>query len=161
VLVAVIGFEYLKPQPPTAESIAASATASAPVVVLELSTRHGEQVEKRLEDGSVIRLNTDTALRVVLAPDTRLVYLDRGQAVFEVVHDASRPFHVIAGSADITDVGTKFDVYIQGDSTRVTVLEGQVGVVTADKRTEGKLLLSAGQQTHITPEAGPGTVTAV
>ncbi|HEY2163060.1 MAG TPA: FecR domain-containing protein [Gemmatimonadaceae bacterium] len=58
----------------------------------------------------------------------RWVEIERGQAVFEIAHDPSRPFRVIAGSAEVIAVGTKFDVYLAGNSTLVTVVEGRVTV---------------------------------
>jgi len=65
---------------------------------------------------------------VLLEPDRRLVYIERGQVVFEVAHDPRRPFRVTAGSAEVTAVGTQFDVYLQGDSTLITVVQGRVTV---------------------------------
>jgi transmembrane sensor len=58
----------------------------------------------------------------------RTVTLDAGEAYFDVVHDASRPFVVYAGNRRITDLGTKFSVFRNGDDVRVTVREGRVKV---------------------------------
>jgi transmembrane sensor len=54
--------------------------------------------------------------------------LTSGQADFEVAHEPDRVFRVIAGSAEVVDLGTKFDVRLQHDSTVVTVVEGRVAV---------------------------------
>ena len=51
-----------------------------------------------------------------------------GQANFEVVHEPDRAFRVVAGAARVVDLGTKFDVRLQHDSTIVTVIEGRVAV---------------------------------
>ncbi len=58
--------------------------------------------------------------------------LDAGEAYFEVVHDAQRPFVVYAGNRRITDLGTKFSVFRNGDDVRVVVREGRVQVEMLD-----------------------------
>ncbi len=81
-----------------------------------------------LEDRSVIVLNTDSEVRVALTPHLRRVELVRGEAIFEVAHDALRPFIVSAGRTAVRAVGTRFDVRRLGDSVEVTVDEGKVAV---------------------------------
>jgi transmembrane sensor len=81
-----------------------------------------------LEDQSVVELNTNSEVRVALMPTLRKVELVRGEASFEVVHDASRPFIVSAGDTAVRAVGTKFDVRRLDNSVEVTVDEGQVAV---------------------------------
>jgi transmembrane sensor len=95
------------------------------------ATRHGEQITRRLADNSVLRIDTDTAVTVRYSRKQRLVEVARGQVLFEVAHEGGRPFRVVAGPAEVVDVGTRFDVYLQHDSTLVTVLEGQVMVALA------------------------------
>src|SRR5262249_46787455 len=96
------------------------------VTALHFSTRHGEQQTHRLADGSVLHLNTDTAVTVQYSKTERQVEITSGQAGFEVVHEPERPFHVFAGPAEVIDLGTKFDVRLRSDSTVVTVVEGRV-----------------------------------
>lgn len=102
--------------------------APAAASVQRFSTRHGEQRSERLSDGSLLSLDTDTAVAVRYEPTERVVTLERGQAVFEVAHDAARPFRVLAGAAEVIAVGTRFDVYLKGSTTLVTVTEGRVTV---------------------------------
>ncbi len=104
----------------------APAGAPAAATVLQLQTRHGEQLSRRLADGSLLHLNTDSAVTVRYDGAERLVVLGAGQADFEVAHEPGRAFRVIAGSAQIVDVGTKFDVRLDAGSTVVTVIEGRV-----------------------------------
>ena len=54
------------------------------------STVRGEQRIQRLPDGSVLHLNTDSAVTVRYSRTDRLVTLDRGQALFEVAHQDER-----------------------------------------------------------------------
>jgi transmembrane sensor len=100
---------------------------------LVYATRIGERPTVRLIDGTRIQLNTDTAMRASITQATRTVTLEKGEAYFEVVHDASRPFTVLAGNRRITDLGTKFSVRRDGDKVIVVVQEGRVRVDSLDK----------------------------
>ena len=82
----------------------------------------------RLADGTQVELNTNTRLHADVNGLSRTVMLDSGEAYFDVVHDAKRPFTVYAGNRRITDIGTKFSVFRDGDDVRVTVREGKVRV---------------------------------
>jgi transmembrane sensor len=84
-----------------------------------------------LADGSKVELNTETRLRAAVTGRTRDVWLDRGEAYFEVAHDASRPFVVHAGAKTVTVLGTKFSVRRNGDQVVVAVVEGRVRVADA------------------------------
>ncbi|HEY1075111.1 MAG TPA: DUF4880 domain-containing protein, partial [Fontimonas sp.] len=64
-------------------------------------TGNGEQHSLALDDGSTVLLGGDTALDVDLQAETRRVALARGEAFFEVAHDAARPFVVDAGSSHV------------------------------------------------------------
>ena len=106
------------------------APVSAPntTTAIHFQTRHGEQQTHRLADSSILHLNTDTQVTVRYGDSERLVVLDSGEADFEVVHEPARPFRVLAGPAQILDLGTKFDVRMGGKSTLITVVEGRVAV---------------------------------
>jgi transmembrane sensor len=95
---------------------------------LLLTTAVGEQLTRTLNDGSLIELNTDSEVRVQLTEGQRSIYLLRGQAVFSVAHDESRPFVVFAGDRRVTALGTLFEVRLDNDMTQVTLLEGKVKV---------------------------------
>ncbi|BBC74006.1 conserved hypothetical protein [Altererythrobacter sp. B11] len=81
-----------------------------------------------LSDGSKVELNTASSVRTVLLPKKREVWLDRGEAYFEVAHKDGQPFIVHAGNRQITVLGTKFSVRRDGDAVTVSVLEGRVRV---------------------------------
>lgn len=97
----------------------------------ELETATGEQRTFELEDGSVVSLNTHSRVAVRLGTHAREVRLLRGEALFHVAHDPSRPFLVSTDDAVVQAVGTQFDVYRRDDGTVVAVLEGRVNVTTA------------------------------
>lgn len=85
-----------------------------------------------LADGTRIQLNADTQVRTDVTTAQRTVMLEHGEAYFDVVHDARRPFVVIAGNRRITDLGTKFSVRRDGDDIKVIVKEGRVRVDIVD-----------------------------
>lgn len=94
----------------------------------EYIARAGQDRTVRLTDDTAMYLTADSAVLVRFNEHRRLVQVERGQALFEVAHDATRPFQVRAGNTVIEDVGTVFDVSTQPQQTLVTVLEGQVAI---------------------------------
>jgi transmembrane sensor len=147
-------------------------SVSSGATALHYETRHGEQQSHRLADGSVLHLNTDSAATIRYGKNERLVTLTSGQADFDVAHDPDRAFRVIAGSAEVVDLGTKFDVHLQHDSTVVTVIEGRVAVssspTTEELRTGSNqsharrvVQLGANQQISVTEGEWPATPVAV
>ncbi len=92
------------------------------------STGVGEQQVATLEDGSRIALNTNSRLQVRYGASERLIELDHGEAMFEVAHNAARPFIVRAGNKQVRAVGTSFVVRRDGDAVVVTLLQGKVAV---------------------------------
>ena len=112
------------------------------------ATGVGEQRLVQLADGSSIRLDTASRIRVRFADDRRLVDLERGQALFTVAHDRDRPFIVDAGATQVTAVGTVFDVRRDGATVRVTLVSGAVDVTP---QGEGRAVrrMTAGEQTRV------------
>jgi transmembrane sensor len=103
-------------------------TASDGMTALHFETRRGEQLTRRLADDSVLHLNTDSAITIRYGKHERVAVLTTGEADFEVAHEPERAFRVLAGSVEVSDLGTKFDVRLERDSTVVTVVEGKVAV---------------------------------
>ncbi|MBW4051554.1 MAG: DUF4880 domain-containing protein [Proteobacteria bacterium] len=94
-----------------------------------LSTAIGQERHVTLADGSRLTLNTNTLLAVKLTARRREIYLRRGEAHFDVIHDPSRPFFVHAGDAVIRDLGTQFEVRLHSDrDVDVMVDQGRVEV---------------------------------
>ena len=95
---------------------------------VRFATGHGEQRSWTLTDGSVVQLNTDSAVRVAFDRKERFVELTQGQVYFYVAKDPQRRFRVIVNGADIVAVGTQFDIYRHDQSVLVTVTEGRIAV---------------------------------
>jgi transmembrane sensor len=119
------------------------------------STAHGEQSERVLPDGSVLHLNTDSQVTVHYSRRERVVDLDRGQALFQVMHQGERGFRVAAGDAQVLTVGTQFDVYRRPGAVRVTVVEGTVAVYTGPRQlTPIARRVGAGYQVEVRGQVG-------
>jgi transmembrane sensor len=134
------------------------------ITALHFETRHGEQLSRRLADNSVLHLNTDSAVTIRYGKTERLVMLTSGQADFEVAHEPDRAFRVIAGSAEVVDLGTKFDVRLEHDSTVITVVEGRVAVgpsSSSQNHSPRFVQLSADQQIRMSDGEWPATPTTV
>lgn len=117
-------------------------------------TAEGEQATATLPDGSLVHLNTDSALTVDYSGAERRVALLRGEVLFEVSSDPDRPFRVTAADGVIEAVGTAFVVRRGADAASIAVTEGKVSVTSpakgpAEGVAEGTTVLAAqGQRTR-------------
>jgi transmembrane sensor len=118
------------------------------------STEIGENRSITLADGSTVNLNARSKLRIRFSKAERQVELLEGQALFEVRHDAHRPFIVRSGGTLVRAVGTQFDVYRGSGGTTVTVLEGRVTVADAVRAPDPAhaTFVSAGEQVTATAQ---------
>lgn len=80
----------------------------------------------RLSDGTTIEMAPGARLRASLEGDERRVRFEEGVALFNVAHDASRPFVVTTRFGDIRVLGTSFVVRLGPDAAITTVLSGRV-----------------------------------
>lgn len=122
---------------------------SGSVELLHLQTALGEQRTEVLSDGTQVVLNTDTTLLVRMGPQQRELELLSGEAYFDVVSNAQRPFVVTIGDATVTAIGTAFNIYRAQQRSEVTVTEGVVRVTevtVSSARAANTELLYANQQ---------------
>lgn len=110
---------------------------------IHLVTLKGQAKPFVLEDGTRVLLDADSQLLARIGHHSRHISLVRGEALLTVSHDPSRPFEVTVGAGRIEDLGTEFDIEYLSDSSRISVLQGRVGVLTP----RGRTLLAAGQST--------------
>jgi len=102
------------------------------------STMVGEFRRVPLKDGSELALNTDTIATVEFSGNHRVVNLERGEALFTVAHDTSRPFDVHSGRIVVRAVGTRFSVHKHGElSADVLVAEGKISINPPSSSTFG------------------------
>ncbi len=85
-----------------------------------------------MPDGSRIELNTDTVLRTELSSNRRFVALEKGEAYFDIVHDAQRPLIVQVGMQRIVDLGTQFSVHRDRSRLEIKLVEGRAQFETAN-----------------------------
>lgn len=110
-----------------------------------LHVAEGKTAQLILPDGTHVWLSVDSEIAFNShfgegAP--RRVAL-RGEAFFDVHHDAASPFTVDAGECHTTVYGTRFNVRnIEGDAPQVTLVSGKVGVSYHSKT----VMLSPGHQ---------------
>jgi transmembrane sensor len=145
-------------------SISPGITSADPVVTQQFSTQHGELQTLRLTDNSILHLNTDSAVTVRYSHSERSVTLTVGEADFEVVHDPTRPFRVFAGAAEVTDVGTVFDIRLRNEAAVVTVIQGRVAVNNRSQsgpQQSQSVELGAGQQISVTDQSLPSSPISV
>jgi transmembrane sensor len=107
-------------------------------------TSLGEREIVALADGSRVQLSSDSAIDIRYGADQRRVRLVRGEAYFDVVHDAQRPFVVDAGDDAVHDIGTAFSVRLEGDGVAVVVERGAVEVTGG----AAPVMLAPNQRVH-------------
>lgn len=124
----------------------------------DLYTGIGKPQSQKLADGSVLELDTDSAVRVTIGSARRDIVLLRGRLAIAVAKDPSRPLHVLSGGVDAMAVGTRF-VVDRGDlGTEVGVHEGIVRVSTANGEP---VELRAGQQAFVGSSQAGARVSAL
>jgi transmembrane sensor len=132
---------------------------NTPTQEVVYATQAGERPTIHLVDGTQIQLDANSRLRATVSTAERMVTLEKGEAYFEVTHDADRPFVVIAGKHRISDLGTKFSVLRDGDEVRVVVSEGRVKVDNVDTLSPekpifadgGNIVVAKADETLLTP----------
>jgi transmembrane sensor len=96
-----------------------------------LSTPRGGQYQLTLPDGSKVWLDAASSIKypTSFSGKDRTVEIT-GEAYFEVVHDAGKPFRVKASRQLVEDLGTNFNIMAYGNEAAVitTLLEGKVKV---------------------------------
>lgn len=99
-------------------------------------TGKGEVREILLADGSVVKLNTNSAVEVRYTEAVRNIQLLRGEALFDVAKNKARPFVVQANDTLVRAVGTAFTVSLLPERpVSVLVKEGVVEMKRASVAT--------------------------
>lgn len=111
----------------------------------QLSNGKGAPRQIVLEDGSRVWLMGGSALRPHFSERQRHLQLLQGEAFFEVIADASRPFIVDAGSNRVEVTGTAFSMNLQDTRLEVAVAQGSVRVEDPQQNT----LLKRGERMRL------------
>lgn len=118
-------------------------TAALPPQRSDFETAVGEIRSVTLEDGTEVALDSNSAIEPAFDAESRGVTLLRGQAFFAVTRDAARPFVIAAGPAQVTVLGTAFNLRLEAASLSLAVSEGRVALQGPDGQALGEL--TAGQ----------------
>ena len=105
-----------------------------------------------LADGSLAHLDVDSEISVSFSGGQRQIVLVDGRALFEVAHDATRPFVVSAGQSRTTALGTHFQVQREGQQVLVTLAEGSVAVTSDAGQSRWRETLAPGEQISLTTD---------
>ena len=89
-------------------------------------TATGEQRTLKLADGTVINLNTHSAIDVRFDEKRRLIVLQEGEILVETGHNDARPFFVETREGSLRALGTRFIVKREDHGTRLSVLQSAV-----------------------------------
>lgn len=104
-----------------------------------------------LADGTRIDLNTNTVIRAAFSANARKVELVRGEALFRVKHDETRPFVLLAVGHRVIDLGTKFLAREEGVRLKVSLLEGSARVeANAPAHRPQSAVLTPGDEAIVT-----------
>jgi len=102
----------------------------------------GDRSTIYLNDGSIVQLNTDTRLEVLMLPNERRLILERGEIHIDVAHDTARPLRVLVGDRVFEAVGTSFNVRIdESQEIELIVTEGRVRVAVRPVDSQEQLVL--------------------
>ena len=96
-----------------------------PALSSDYHTGVGEQQRITLADGSVVTLNSASALSVAYSGEERRVVLQAGEALFEPLAEA-RPFVVSVGDEHLQSAASAFSVRRDGSALTLVVRAGQV-----------------------------------
>lgn len=97
-------------------------------------TAKGQSLNLQLSDGSHIQLNTDSRLLVADLFGWRKVWLQQGEAWFDIHHDPNNTFVIETAQGRIEDIGTRFNILTDRAKTIVTVEEGRIELVFGEAR---------------------------
>ena len=107
-------------------------------------TATGEQRTLRLTDGTLINLNTHSAVDVRFDEKQRLIILQEGEILVETGHGDTRPFIVETREGSMRALGTRFLVKREDEGTRLSVLKSAVAANPGASAEEQ--ILREGQQ---------------
>lgn len=137
------------------------------------AAERGQRLNLTLPDGTEMAMDADTQAKVTLYRDRREVRLAEGQVMLSVAPDTEKPFHVLAGPAKVSVLGTRFSVRYRtsgadAGAANVAVEEGRVAVSGVSVARDGSAsamaamaTLTAGQGVAVSPAGVIGEVTAV
>lgn len=115
---------------------------------------YGKRTDIQLSDGTFVWLNSGSKLvyPAFFGQDSRSVYLE-GEAIFDVAHNAKKPFKVISENQEIEVLGTVFNVsHYPNDEMMYTVLKSGSVQMSNKKDPKNKIHLTPGTMAYYNPK---------
>jgi transmembrane sensor len=108
-----------------------------------LTVPYGKRFALKLSDGTKVNLNAGTSLRYpvkFLEGQKRQVYVESGEAYFNVTKDAKHPFIVSNDKVNVRVLGTQFNIssYPEDSSVSTVLVEGSVSLYNIGDKYESK-----------------------
>ncbi|MGF6850651.1 transmembrane sensor [Chitinophaga sp. W3I9] len=124
---------------------------------VEITTPKGNKESITLEDGSSLELNAGSKVRYPehFDSNSRTIFLEEGEAFFNVAADPARKFVVNTGELATTALGTAFNIRAYASEHKVTValVSGKVKVDQLNKNSQSasSLILLPSEQISYDP----------
>lgn len=119
--------------------------ANQRLVYNTLTVPYGKQFTVLLSDGTSVQLNAGTSIRFpenFLEGQERKVFIEYGEAFFDVAKDENNPFIVHTNDMDIKVLGTQFNVsaYPEDEAVSTVLVEGAVQLMDTSQQPKQALL---------------------
>lgn len=110
----------------------------------------GQRISMTLQDGTRVWLNSGSSMEypAVFGKDSRNIRLT-GEAMFDVMKDAERPFRIETFACNVEVLGTKFNVVADPSSEEFStaLLQGKVKITAKDSDSE--MILNSGERADL------------
>ncbi|AXC67827.1 fec operon regulator FecR [Salmonella enterica subsp. diarizonae serovar 59:z10:-] len=104
-------------------------------------TAKGQTRQQKLEDGTLLSLNTDSAVNVHFDNAQRRIQLWYGEIAITTSKDTrQRPFRVLTRQGQLTALGTEFTVRQEGEETVLSVQQHAVEAILATKMQQPQIV---------------------
>lgn len=118
--------------------------------MVEMSVPDGQRINVVLSDGTYVTLKSGASIQypTIFGDKTRMVIL-KGDAMFDVAHDAKHPFLVKAAGHLVQALGTRF-IVSAGDSNSIfsaSLLEGSI--LVSDISSGDSMVLEPGEKVFV------------
>ncbi len=106
----------------------------------QIRTLDGARAIVTFEDGSILRLNENTLVRIASPDNSKInIHLDKGEVYNRVAKSEGREYSVYSGEVQVIALGTEFTVDRESDELKVMVLESKVEVKDKDGKSLAKV----------------------
>ena len=108
-----------------------------------LTVPYGKRFALKLSDGTKVNLNAGTSLRYpvkFIEGQNRQVFIEKGEAYFNVTKDAKHPFIVSNDKVNVRVLGTQFNIssYPEDSNVSTVLVEGSVSLYNIGDKYESK-----------------------